>query len=144
MLIDKQLLSYLRYVHGSYNLLVAVLFFLQGFLGLKIRKARREGLEMPAPIIKRHRTMGPILFIFGIMGFFAGLVLVYFNHGNILQYPLHLLFGVLITVFLTNLFIVSRMIKGVESHWRDMHYFIGIIILCFYLVQSFLGLGILL
>ncbi len=142
--IDKQLIAYLRYVHGSYNLVIMLMFFVQGFWGMKIRKARTANLGPPLKIIKRHRMTGPIIFILGVGGFFAGLTLVYIDQGNILEFPIHLLFGVVLSVFLANLFIVSRMIKGVDTHWRDLHYKLGVGVLCIYLVQSLLGIGILL
>ena len=141
---DKQLIAYLRYVHGSYNLVLVLMFFVQGFFGMKIRKARTANLDPPLKIIKRHRMIGPILFMLGIGGFFAGLTLVYIDHGNILKFPIHLLFGVVLSVFLVNLFFVSRMIKGVDTHWRDLHYKLGIGVLCIYVIQALLGIGILL
>ncbi len=144
MPLDKQLIANLRYLHGSFNLLVMLMFFVQGYFGFKIRRARKESLDPPLKIIKRHRMIGPMLFMLGIGGFFAGLILVYIDHGNILKFPIHLLFGVVLSVFLANLFFVSRMIKGVDTHWRDLHYKLGIGVLCLYVIQSLLGIGILL
>jgi hypothetical protein len=144
MALDKQLIANLRYLHGSFNLLMMLMFFIQGYLGFRIRKARTANIQQPLTLIKRHRMFGPILFILGIGGFFSGLTLVYLDHGNIVKFPIHLFFGVTLTVFLINLFFVSRMIKGTGTHWRDLHYKIGIAVLCIYIVQSLLGIGMLL
>jgi hypothetical protein len=120
------------------------MFFVQAYFGFRIRKARIAAQVPPISTIKRHRTIGPILFVLGIGGFFAGLTLVYLDYGNILKYPIHLLFGVFIFVFLINLFIVSRMIRGIDTQWRDLHYKLGIGVLCIYMIQALLGISMLL
>ncbi|UCG77896.1 MAG: DUF4079 domain-containing protein [Nitrospirota bacterium] len=142
MAIDKKIMDLLPYAHGSYNLLILLMFFIQGYFGLKIRKTRLSGGSAPLNIVKRHRRLGPILAVLGVGGFFAGIILVYIDFKNILEFPIHLLFGVVLSVFIVNLFIVSRMIKGPEAHWRDLHYRIGISVLLIYLVQATLGLSI--
>ena len=42
-MLDKQVIAYLRLVHGTYNLLIFLLFWYQAFLGFTIRKARKAG-----------------------------------------------------------------------------------------------------
>ena len=90
-MIDKQLIAYFRLVHGSYNTLMIVLFIYQGLLGLKIRKQRKAGNQMPFKTIKRHRKIGQILVLMGVIGFFAGAALIYLDYGRLLKYPLHFL-----------------------------------------------------
>lgn len=133
-----------RYVQGSFNILTALLFFYQGGLGFKIRKARKSGVSISVKTVKRHRTLGPILVFMGISGFIAGLLPVYIDHGDIFKFPLHLFTGLTIAFAAASTFVVSKKIKGPDSTWRTPHVILGILILCLYIVQVFLGLGILL
>lgn len=142
-MIDKQTISYLRLAHGSYNITVMFLFIFQGTLGLRIRKGRKSGIKS-FEIIKRHRKLGPILAFMGGIGSLAGLTLVYIDYGNLLKYPLHLITGSAIVFSITSTFLISRKIKGPESPFRTLHFRLGILILSLYLIQVFLGLGILL
>jgi len=140
--IDKQTIAYLRYVHGFYNTVVLILFMYQGFLGLRIREQRKTGV-MALVIIKRHRKAGPFLVLLGLIGFFAGIILVFVDYGNLLKFPLHLITGMGITILIIGTFVISRRIKSSEPEWRTPHFVVGIAILCLYVIQTFLGLGIL-
>jgi hypothetical protein len=142
---DKQLIPYLKLVHGSFNTLVMLLFLYQGRLGLRIRGQRKRG-NGPAvfEVIRKHRRFGPIFFLMGFIGFFAGLILVIFDQGRVFVYPLHLMTGSLIVLLLITTFLISKKIKGVTSPCRTPHFIIGIFIISFYIIQLFLGLGILL
>ena len=142
-MIDKQLIAYFRLVHGSYNTLMMVLFIYQGLLGLKIRKQRKVGGQMPFKIIKRHRKIGPILALMGVIGFFAGAALIYLDYGRLLKYPLHFLTGLAISLLIATTFFISKKIKGSDSLWRNLHFRLGILILSLYPIQAFLGVGIL-
>ena len=142
-MIDKQLIAYFRLVHGSYNTLMMVLFIYQGLLGLKIRKQRKAGNQMPFKIIKRHRKTGPILALMGVIGFFAGAALIYLDYGRLLKYPLHFLTGLAISLLIATTFFISKKIKGSDSLWRNLHFRVGILILSLYPIQAFLGVGIL-
>ena len=142
-MIDKELISYLRLAHGSYNMLVMFLFVYQGILGLKIRRQRLKG-QQQFNIIKRHRRLGPILVLLGLSGFFAGVFLAAIGHGHIFHYPLHFITGSAIALSAITTFFISRKIEGPDSPWRDSHFRLGIFILCLYIIQVFLGLGILL
>ena len=142
-MIDKQLIAYLRLVHGSYNTLMMVLFIYQGLLGLKIRKQRKVGGQMPFKIIKRHRKIGPILALMGVIGFFAGAALIYLDYGRLLKYPLHFLTGLAISLLIATTFFISKKIKGSDPLWRNLHFRVGILILSLYPIQAFLGVGIL-
>jgi hypothetical protein len=143
-LIDKQLLAYLRLVHGGFNTVVMLLFFYQGWLGFTIRRARKAPGPLPFPVIKRHRTLGPVLAVLGGLGFLAGLTLVLLNTGNVLEYPPHFSAGLVLVVLIIAAYKISRDIKGPDSPYRTPHFILGIAVLCLYLVQVFLGIGVLL
>jgi Protein of unknown function (DUF4079) len=143
-LIDRQLLSNLRLVHGAFNTVVLLLFLYHGRLGFSIRRARRSHAPLPFPAIKRHRKMGPVLTILGGLGFCIGLTLVLLDTGNILEYPAHLFVGTVILILLVTTFLISRKIKGPDSPLRTPHFILGIAILCLYLIEVFLGIGVLL
>jgi hypothetical protein len=142
-LVDKQLLSPLRLVHGSYNSLVMLLFFYHGWLGITIRRARKSKAHLPFAVIKRHRKTGPVLAIMGGFGFLIGLTLTLLDSGNILQFPAHFMVGCTIVLCLLSTFLLSRKIKGSDSPYRTPHFVLGITILCLYLIQVFLGIGVL-
>lgn len=142
-LIDKELLLGLRWVHAFYNGAILLLFFYHGWLGGKIRSGRKAKVPLPFPAIKRHRKMGPVLVILGVTGFFIGFTLVMLHTGNLLEYPLHFFTGLLIVTLLVTTWTLSRNIKGPDSPYRTPHFIVGIAILCLYLVEAVLGLGIL-
>lgn len=142
-MIESADIRIVRLVHGSFNFLVVLLFFIQGMLGLKIRKARRAGAASPSAALRRHRKAGPVLAVLGTAGFFAGLGIGIFSDGGVLEYPLHLGVGVSIVVLITSLFFVSRKIRSGESPWRQRHFVLGLCLLVLYVVQVLLGLGIL-
>lgn len=144
MKFDKETISYLRILHGLYNTTVVLMFFYQGYLGLKIRKDRKRNNLLTLNVIKRHRRLGPAIALLGIAGFFAGLALVYLDYGDILKYPIHLFVGLAIVSLVSITFIISRKIKSLDSPWRTPHFMIGIVILVLYCIQILLGLGILL
>ncbi len=143
-LIDRQLLSSLRLVHGGYNLTVALLFFYHASLGIRIRRARKKGGPLPFALIKRHRRSGPVLAGLGIAGFFIGFTLVMLDSGRVLAYLSHFIVGCLIVLSLITTIMLSRKIKGSDSPYRTPHFHLGIAILCLYLVEVVLGFGVLL
>ncbi len=143
-MIPSPFIEYLKLGHGLFNTLVMLLFVNQGWLGLKIRKERKGGLPKDFTIIKKHRGRGPIFVLFGILGFLAGVTLVYMDNARILEFPAHFVTGACISLLLITTFLISRGIKGPESSLRTIHFVIGISILCLYLFQIFLGLNILL
>jgi len=142
-LINPRLLASLRLVHGSYNSIVAAMFFYHGWLGITIRRARRSKAPLPFAAIKRHRKTGPFIVFMGVLGFFIGFTLVLLDSGNVLQFPAHFLVGCTIVLCLVSTFLVSRKIKGPDSSYRTPHFVLGITILCLYLIELFLGLGVL-
>jgi hypothetical protein len=142
-LIDRQWITGLRIVHGLYNTLVMVLFLYHGWLGLTIRRARKAGKQLPFPAIKRHRRAGPFLAGAGITGFFIGFSTVMLHTGKVLEYPEHLFTGLAIVLLLSLTFVLSRQIKGPVSAYRTPHAIIGAAILCLYMLQVFIGIGVL-
>jgi len=143
-MIGQQLLANLRLTHGIFNFSVMLLFFYTAWFGFIIRKARLNNAPLPLAAVKRHRRLGPIFAVLGGLGFGAGLTLVMLDTGNILKYPAHLLTGATIVSLLLTTFLVSRKIRGSNSPYRDLHFRLGIAILGLYLVEVFLGLGVLL
>jgi hypothetical protein len=143
-LLARQLIPYLALGHGLFNLLVFGLFVRQGWLGLAIRRARQNGTPPPLTAIRNHRRTGPLAALLGGAGFLAGIVLVIFDKGKLVAYPLHLSVGSVIVLTLGGLYALSRRIKGADSPYRTSHARLGLLLLCLYLVQGFLGLGILL
>ncbi len=142
-LIDRELLSSLRLVHAGYNSIVILLFFYHATLGFSIRRARRAGAPLPYPKIKRHRKAGPVFAVMGLLGFFIGFSLVLLDTGNLLEYPLHFIVGLLIVLCLVSTFVISRKIKA-GPEFRTPHFILGIALLCLYCIEAFLGLGVLL
>lgn len=142
-MLDEQTIAYLKLLHGFYNTAVMVLFAYHGLLGLQIRRERKAGIRSFS-IIKRHRKLGPILAIESMIGFLAGVIIVFLDYGHFFKYPIHFITGLLIVLSVITTLIISKKIKGVDDLWRDRHYVLGILIISFYLIQVFLGLGILL
>lgn len=140
----RQLIPYLALGHGLFNLLVFGLFLRQGWLGLAIRKARQNGTAPPLNAIRKHRRTGPLAALLGGTGFLVGIVLVIFDKGRLIEYPLHLSGGTLIVLTIAGLYALSRQIKGSDSPYRTPHASLGLLLLGLYLIQVFLGLGILL
>ena len=143
-LISRELIANLKLVHGLFNLTVMFLFFYHARNGLLIRRARTGNTPFPLQAVKQHRRMGPVLALLGGAGFSAGLMLTWLDTGNLLKYPPHLFVGLAILLLLVVTYRVSRKIAGPSKSERDLHYRLGIAILALYLVNIFLGVGVLL
>ncbi|MCE5262161.1 MAG: DUF4079 family protein [Deltaproteobacteria bacterium] len=143
MTIAREWLDLLKILHGTYNTLIALALLYQGSLGLKIRKARREGGE-ELRAVGRHRRSGPLLVLLGILGYVAGVILIYLDKGHLFEFRIHHGVGLMIVILLFATFRVSRRIGAPDSPWRTPHFLLGVTILCAYLLQLYLGLNILL
>ena len=143
-MISRQILADLRLSHGLYNIIIALLFFYQGWLGLTIRRHRKTGRPSGITTAKRHRKLGPVIAILSATGLFSGMILALIDKGNILEYPLHLSVGVTLVLFILVSYRISKKIRGRDSPYRNPHFIVGISILSLYLLQLFLGLGVLL
>ncbi len=140
---DKEFMPYLKLLHGGFNFMVFLLFLFQAVLGLKIRSGRKKQ-EPDYRAVKVHRKTGPVFVFLGVSGFLAGKVLVYLDHGQFMKYPLHYFTGSAITLCIILAFLISRRIRGPEVRFREQHFRFGLAVICLYIVQIFLGLGILL
>jgi len=140
----RQLIPYLALGHGLFNLLVFGLLLRQGWLGLVVRRTRRNGMPQPLETIRRHRRAGPVAVLVGAAGFVAGTLLVLLDKGRLVEYPLHFSVGGVIVLVLFGLYFLSRRIKGADSPYRIPHASLGLLLLILYVIQAVLGLGILL
>ena len=138
-LIDRQLLAHLRLVHAFFNTAVMIFFFYHAGIGIAIRRARRAKAPLPFPLIRRHRKMGPLLAAAGIFGYCIGLALVLLDTGNVFEYVWHFTAGSFIVALIIATFIISRRIKGQDSPLRRPHWYMGLAILCLYVIEVFLG-----
>jgi hypothetical protein len=143
-MMDRAFLDDLRLLHGSFNTITALLFIYHGSLGWRIRKERKRGGERNPKVIRRHRKEGPIFAVLGVAGYVAGAGLILIDKGHLFEYPTHMIIGSCIALLIIATFIISKKIKGPESLWRTPHFMIGLFILLLYIVQIYLGLGILL
>ena len=141
-MLAKQVIAGLRLVHGTYNLLIFLLFWYQAFLGFTIRKARKAG-GSNQKAVRRHRKTGPVLAVLAIAGYAGGAVLGYLDNGRVLKYPLHFFTGSTIVMLIILSVIVSRSITYGREEKRNLHLSLGVLLLWCYAFQAFLGLGIL-
>ena len=128
--------------HGLFNMLIFVALLYHTWLGFKIRR-NRKSRQPQFQVIKRHRTLGPMLTFLSLTGYIWGIVLVLADEGELLRYPIHLYFGSLLVFLFFVQYAVSTRIKGQDSHWRTPHLWIGMALLFVYVVQMGLGLLIL-
>ena len=142
-LIDKNLLPGLRLAHGIFNAGMMLVFLYQGWTGYSIRRARMSGGPLPFLLIKRHRKTGPVAAVLGACGFLFGLVLVMLDRGRILEYPSHFAGGGVLVLLIAAVYGVSRGIQGPDSPLRSRHAGLGIALLLAYLIEVFLGIGVL-
>jgi len=141
-MLDRHVIAILRPIHGTYNLLILMLFYYQAFLGLSIRKARKAGgINLKA--VRHHRKTGPVLAVLAIAGYAGGAVLGFLDNGRVLKYPFHFITGSAIVILIILSVIVSRFIVYGREEKRKLHLSLGILLLACYALQAFLGLGIL-
>ena len=140
---DRSIIPSLRVAHGLYNILVFLLFLYQGWLGIRIRKERLQSRLPTAGITRRHRQFGPILSVIGFTGFISGLVVIFLDSGMLFIFRFHFTAGFVISIFIIIAYFSSRRIKGSDSAGRTHHLAAGIILICLYFIQIFIGIAIL-
>ena len=143
-MIDKEFIAYFKVAHGFFNLCMMALFCYQGWLGFMIRQARTSGAPIPFPLVRRHRKAGPWFALWGVMGYFAGIIVVLLDKGRVLEFPLHFLSGSLFAAVIVSVYAVSRRITASDARYRNIHFGLGLVLLALYVVQVMLGLSILL
>lgn len=142
-LLSKEAIAQLRYLHGGYNLLMAIGAWSMLALGLRIRRLRAAG----RPTIKTgrlHMGLGPALAVLAPMGFFAGATLMVLDKGKVLEYPPHFIIGLFLALALPSMYALSRLMLRGSAPARKAHRRLGITVAVAYLLQVLLGLGILL
>ncbi len=141
---DKQLLvAIFKPIHGLFNLLVLALLVVHAGEGIRIRRARLNHREVPLSAVKRHRSLGPGVAFLALAGYLAGIGLVLYDKGNILEHPLHLATGSFAMLFLLATFLLSRRIQGFAPTLRTWHFLFGISVLILCVAEVILGLSIL-
>jgi hypothetical protein len=144
MIVLREWLDFIRYLHGSYNAIIFFALLYQGWIGWTIRRERLSGGNRNMSFVGRHRKTGPVLTLLAILGYFAGVALVFIDKGHIFEFLFHAVTGLCIVCFITITVLISRQIKGTQSPWRNPHSVVGLIILSLYAIQILLGLNILL
>ncbi len=143
-MVDKEFIAYFKLAHGFFNLSMMSLFLYQGWMGFLIRQARTSGAAPPIAAVRRHRKAGPAFALWGVMGFFAGVIMIMLDKGRVFEYPLHFLTGLSIALCIGGVYAVSRRIQGPDPAVRNAHFFLGLFLLVLYVFQTLLGLSILL
>ncbi len=106
----RQLIGYLRFIHGALNLGAAIFFIYQALTGLKIRRERAAGVIAPS-LIRKHRTAGPVFAVLGLFGFVSGMTIVFIHFGVLVKYLLHFAVGLALVFCLIATYAVSRRIR---------------------------------
>lgn len=141
-MVSDRVVSILQLAHVLFS---GALFFAmayQGLLGWRIRHRRVAGVLQDFSVVKRHRALGPILATLLPIGYLAGLITVYLHKGLWVRYPVHLAGGTVLLAIACAVVLVSKKIRGAQSPWRTRHFELGLLLLCAFLVQIFLGLNV--
>lgn len=134
--------SVLQLAHVFFNTALFLAFAYQGTLGWRIRGRRVVGVLQDFSVVKRHRALGPVLATLLPFGYLVGLTTAYLHRGVWVRYPAHLAVGTALLVVVAAVVLVSRRIGGAQSPWRARHGALGLLLLCTFLVQIYLGLNI--
>jgi uncharacterized iron-regulated membrane protein len=141
-MVPDSVVSALQLGHVFFNAALFLALAFQGLLGWRIRKRRVAGVLQDFSVVKRHRTLGPILATLVPVGYLAGVSITYLSRGLWVRYPGHFTAGTVLVVAAGATFLASRRIRGAQSPWRARHATLGLVLLCVFLVQIFLGLNI--
>ena len=141
-MVSDRVVSALQLAHVLFNSALFFALAYQGLLGWRIRRRRVAGVLQDFGVVKRHRALGPILATLLPIGYLAGLITAYLHKGIWVRYPGHLAVGTVLLVVVCSAVLVSRRIRGAQSPWRAPHFALGLLLLCTFLVQIYLGLNI--
>jgi hypothetical protein len=143
-MLSDSVVATLQIGHAGFNGLLFLAFAFQGLMGLRIRKKRVAGVPQDFTVVKRHRKLGPALAALVPLGYLAGLSTTYLSRGVWVRHPEHFTVGTVLLIVVGATFLASRRIRGAQSPWRNRHAALGLVLACVFLVQIFLGLGVLL
>ncbi|MHB8836541.1 MAG: DUF4079 family protein [Candidatus Methylomirabilia bacterium] len=141
-MVSGQVVSTLQLAHVSLNGALLLAFAYQGLLGRRIRQRRVAGVLQDFSVVKRHRALGPVLATLLPIGYLAGLITVYLHKGLWVRFPGHFAAGTVLVVVAGAAVLVSTRIRGAQSPWRTPHLALGVLLLCVFIVQVYLGLNI--
>ena len=141
-MIPDGVVSILQVAHVLANSALFFALAYQGLLGWRIRNRRVKGALQDFGVVKRHRTLGPILATLLPIGYLAGLSTTYIGRALWVRYPGHFAVGTALLVVMGSAALVSKKIRGPLSPWRAPHFALGLLLLCGFLAQIFLGLNI--
>jgi hypothetical protein len=141
-MVSDGVISTLQLAHVSVNGALFFALVYQGRLGWRIRRRRVAGVLQDFNVVKRHRALGPILATLLPMGYLAGLITAFLHKGIWVRYPGHLAVGTVLLAVVCSIVLVSKKIRGPQSPWRQAHFALGLLLLCTFLVQIYLGLNI--
>ena len=141
-MVSDRVVSTLQLAHVLANSALFFAFVYQGTLGWRIRHRRIAGVLPDFSVVKRHRALGPLLATLLPMGYLAGLITAYLHKDLWVPYPGHLAVGTVLLVVAGSAVLVSKRIRGAQSPWRAPHFALGLLLLCTFLVQIYLGLNI--
>lgn len=116
----------------------------QGLLGVRIRRRRVSGVLQDFGIVKKHRALGPVLAALLPVGYLAGLAAASVGKEPLVRYPGHFAAGTALLLVAGLAVLFSKRIRGSQSPWRTPHFEMGLLLLCLFLFQIWLGLNILL
>jgi hypothetical protein len=141
-MVSDRLVAALQIAHVFANSALLLAFAYQGLLGWRIRSRRVAGVLQDFSVVRRHRALGPILATLLPIGYLVGLITAYLHKGLWVRYPGHLAAGTVLLVVVGSAVLVSKKIRGPQSPWRTPHFELGLLLLCTYLIQVYLGLNI--
>jgi uncharacterized iron-regulated membrane protein len=141
-MLPDSVVSALQIGHVFFNAALFVALAFQGLVGWRIRKRRIAGALPDFSVVRRHRTLGPVLAALLPMGNLAGVSITYLSRGLWVRYPGHFAAGTVLVAVAGATFLASRRIRGAQSPWRVRHAALGLVLLCVFCVQIFLGLNV--
>jgi hypothetical protein len=141
-MVSDRVVSALQLAHAFANSALFLGFSYQGLLGWRIRSRRVAGVLQDFSMVRRHRALGPVLATLLPVGYLVGLITAYLHKGLWVRYPGHLAAGTVLLLVVGSAVLVSKRIRGAQSPWRTPHFELGVLLLCTYLVQIYLGLNI--